>query len=114
MEEILIPITFFAMIFGIIYVTRSAKNKERMSLIDKGLPPEEIAKLFNDKQGKGSLLASGLLLIGVPVGLILGYFLQAITSIEPEMAYIACAFLFGGVGLVVAHYLIKKEQEKLG
>ena len=35
-EEILIPITMFAAIFGIVYLYFSTRNKERLALIEKG------------------------------------------------------------------------------
>jgi len=35
MEEILIPITMFAAIFGIFYVFLTTRNKERLSMIEK-------------------------------------------------------------------------------
>ena len=34
--EILIPISLFLMIFGIIYLYYSTRNRERMALIEKG------------------------------------------------------------------------------
>ncbi len=35
-EEILIPIVFFGAIFGIFYLYITARNKERLSMIEKG------------------------------------------------------------------------------
>ena len=36
MEEILIPISFFLAVFGVIYLFLSTRNKERLALIEKG------------------------------------------------------------------------------
>ena len=36
MEEVLIPISFFLAVFGIIYLFLSTRNKERLALIEKG------------------------------------------------------------------------------
>jgi len=38
-EDIIIPITFFAMIFGIVYVVVTARHRQRMALIEKGMDP---------------------------------------------------------------------------
>lgn len=37
--EILVPLSFFAMIFGIVYLIYSTRNRERLALIEKGLMP---------------------------------------------------------------------------
>ena len=34
--EIIVPIVFFALVFGIVYIALNARNKERMALIEKG------------------------------------------------------------------------------
>ena len=39
MEEILVPIALFAMIFGIVYVGASTRHKQVMAMIEKGADP---------------------------------------------------------------------------
>ena len=39
--EILIPITALAVIFGIVYVVITSRNRERMSMIEKGVNPKD-------------------------------------------------------------------------
>ena len=51
--ELLIPISFFLVVFGIIYLYFSTRNKERLALIEKGAD----ASIFNlgkrsDHRGK--------------------------------------------------------------
>ena len=36
MEEVLIPLIVFSSIFGMVYVYLNTRNKERLSLIEKG------------------------------------------------------------------------------
>jgi hypothetical protein len=45
MEAIVIPVSMFLMIFAIVYVYFTTRNKERMALIEKGADP----KLFKSE-----------------------------------------------------------------
>ena len=49
-EEILIPISLFAAIFGMVYLYYSTRNKERLALIEKGAD----ASIFNIGKRTGS------------------------------------------------------------
>lgn len=37
--EVLLPTALFAMIFGIVYVVTTARHRQRMAMIDKGMDP---------------------------------------------------------------------------
>ena len=37
--SILLPTTFFAMIFGNVHVVTTARHRQRMAMIDKGMDP---------------------------------------------------------------------------
>lgn len=115
MEEIIavsIPIVGMALAFGIVYVNRSATNKEKMSMLEKGFTPQEIVEALNTKPKEGNTLSNGLLFAGVGIGLIAGYFLAANTDIKPLIAYFAGAFLFGGIGLIIANLLTKNKAQE--
>ena len=40
-EEVLIPLIVFAAIFGIVFVVISARNRERMAMIEKDVNPKD-------------------------------------------------------------------------
>ena len=103
---ILVPISAFATAVGIIYIIISARNKERMALIEKGID----AEIFYKKTrtfGKYSSLQFGLLVIGIAIGIILGALLEEV-GIEEEPAYFSMIMLFGGLGLL-SYYLIMRK-----
>ncbi|MFZ2338904.1 MAG: DUF6249 domain-containing protein [Bacteroidales bacterium] len=107
-------IAFFAMIFGIMYLFYTTRNKERMSLIEKGAD----ASLFNTGKthvpwfnwGKFAL-KTGMLLIGVGLGIIAGALLDmAEVFPDTESGYFSMIFIFGGLALVI-FYLIDRRSK---
>jgi len=107
--EILVPLASFAMVFGIIYVSVTAKNRERMSMIEKGVDP---STFLNKPTRSYGALKFGLLVIGAAIGLLIGNILAETTVLNQKVAYFSMSFLFGGIGLVTAHYLVRKLQDK--
>lgn len=101
---VFIPIV--AIIGGIIMIIflRKYENEERMNMIEKGMNPGEIKKSRNTS---GPLRFS-LLLMGVGVGLLMGYLLEANTRMD-EAAYFSMIFLFGGIGLGIAYIIEEKK-----
>jgi hypothetical protein len=110
--EFLIPIFLFlssaAMIFGLRYL----KNKENMSMIEKGLNPQQ----FVSQPKPYQYLKFALLLVGVGVGLLFAYLLDLFVlpmgryghDGNPAI-YFSMLGIFGGLGLVVS-FLIEKKQ----
>jgi len=113
MEGLLAFIAFLASVFGIFYVFVTTRNKERMSLIEKGAE----ASLFNTgKEGQKSwfnwnkaTLKFGMLLMGVGVGIIAGAILDSMNVMEHGAEYTSMVFLFGGLSLVL-FYLIDRKN----
>lgn len=106
------PIFISAIVFGFAYATIDlfVRRKERMLLIEKG----EDAPSFNSQPKKSIFaLKLGLLFIGVAVGLLLGSVLVELTSLNNESAYFSMIFLFGGIGLVISHFIEKKELKEM-
>ncbi|HAX93904.1 MAG TPA: hypothetical protein DCY25_08195 [Bacteroidales bacterium] len=107
-------IAFFAMIFGIMYLFYTTRNKERMALIEKGAD----ASLFNTGKthipwfnwGKFAL-KTGMLLMGVGLGIIAGALLDmADVFPDTESGYFSMIFIFGGLALVI-FYLIDRRSK---
>lgn len=110
LTEILVPIAMFAVTFGIIYIIVTARNREKMAMIEKGVDPKDfMAKPKNNRHG---IITWALLLVGVGIGLFLGSVLETYTDIPEEPAYFACALLFGGLGLTGAYLIIKKTKDE--
>jgi len=106
--EILVPLSSFALIFGLWYIYITARNKERLALIEKGADP----KLFKTRDsGSGfSTMKLGLFFIGIATGIIAGYFLEE-GGMNDVSAYFSMIFLFGGIALTASYFLQKKNKE---
>jgi hypothetical protein len=110
MEDLFVPLAFFATAFGIIWVIFSSRNRERMAMIEKGVSPKDFN--LQQKSSVFGILKWGLLLAGVGFGIFVGSLLDTYTEIAHEAAYFACALLFGGLGLLLAFLITKKGSEK--
>lgn len=110
MEGVLIPLIVFSSIFGMVYVFLNTRNKERLSLIEKGAD----ASLFATKKNyKSNLtLKFGMLATGIGIGILIGSLLESYTALEEEVAFPSMIFLFGGLFLVANAFVEKKENEK--
>ena len=106
--EILVPLAFFALVFGSWYIYITTRNKERLVLIEKGADP----KLFKTKDAGSAFrtLKLGLFLIGIAIGIIGGYFLTE-GGMEEAPAYFSMIFMFGGIALTSSYFLQKKQPE---
>ena len=110
---LLIPIFttlgFFSLIFGITYL----RNKERMAMIERGMDP----RLQIDKPGsRNYVLTTAMLLIGCGIGLFLAFFIERNALPEDADAtaiYFAMLAFFGGLGLLAAYLIEKKESNKV-
>ncbi len=107
LQPVLILSVIFGSILGIVYL--SNRKKERMSVIERGLDPE---KYLCNKTSSELSLKYGLLLIGVALGILIGNVLSVTESFAdvPEAAYFSMIFLFGGLALVISHFLVKKPD----
>jgi hypothetical protein len=69
---ILVPLSFFAMVFGLYYI----RSRENMAMIEKGMNPKE----FNNRPAPYRNLKNGLLLLGAGTGLALAYFINPVCT----------------------------------
>ncbi|MCP2026518.1 hypothetical protein L1276_001662 [Flavobacterium sp. HSC-32F16] len=112
-EKILIPISFFLMVFGIVYLIYSTRNRERLALIEKGVD----ASIF--MQGKGSgvpawkifVVNLAFLLIGSGVGIFLALLITTYTSLNDGAVYPSIIFIMAGVGLLTG-FKTAKDLDK--
>jgi len=113
MEVLVAFIAFFAMLFGIVYLFYTTRNKERMALIEKGAD----ASLFNIPKGSGSAyqwskltLKIGMLAVGIGVGIIVGAILAEAGVLNEGAMYTSMIFLFGGLSLVLFYLIDRKAK----
>ena len=104
-NEFLIPVAFFAMIYGIVYLF--VRKKERLALIQKGAD----ATIFETNKNQPSSLKWGLLLVGIGIGILLGKVLTVYTTLDEEPAFFSMICRFGGLGLIINHLLSRKYEQ---
>ncbi|MET0464334.1 MAG: DUF6249 domain-containing protein [Chitinophagaceae bacterium] len=103
---ILIPLSFFLLIFGIIYMYK----RENLAMIEKGMNPKELA----DRPVPYKNLKWGLLLIGAGAGLFLAYladhFIMPSARHDDGNAaiYFSLIAIGGGLGLFGSYKVEKK------
>jgi hypothetical protein len=104
-SQIIISLSFFAMIFGIVFLF--IRKKERLALIAKGID----ASIFDSRKKEISALKWGLLLVGIGVGILLGKLLVVFTTLDEEPAFFSMITLFGGIGLIVFHQIARRMEK---
>jgi hypothetical protein len=112
MAGILIPIALFAMIFGIVYLSK----RERMAMIERGMDPRS----YKQRSTPFLTLKAGLLLIGAGAGLFLAFVLDNTAfkhngdfdSDANVAIYFSLIAIFGGLGLFLSYLIEKKHNDK--
>ncbi len=103
---ILIPISMFASIFGIVYLYFSTRNKERLALIEKGADAS-IFRMNGNSFKKVFLLNLALLLMGIGIGVFMALLLVTYTSLDKGAVYPAMIFLMAGISLFIGFTMTK-------
>ena len=112
MEGIVIPVSFFLMVFAIVYIAVTTRNRERLAMIEKGVDP----KLFTTEPRPVRISGYatfkwGLFMVGLAVGLFFGMLLEQYTDLPEGPVYPTMILLFGGIALILA-YLWKGRLDK--
>jgi len=107
---VMIPLGFFLMVFGIVYMYK----RENLAMIEKGMDPG-----FRRKRSNRAIntLKGGLIFVGVGIGLLLAYYLDTnVISHEGDnnnpAVYFGLIGLCGGLGLVISYIFEKREPRE--
>ena len=112
---ILVPLGFFAMIFGIVYM----RTKENLAMLERGMNPKEWA----NRPAPYRNLKWGLLLVGSGLGLLIAYFVDLGLSVanfsnttmrnnfdnDHAPLYFSLIAIGGGIGLIISYKMEMKE-----
>ncbi|KAA3620347.1 MAG: hypothetical protein DWP94_12720 [Flavobacterium sp.] len=108
-EVIIVPI-MFGVLFGIFYLYISARNKERLALIEKGAE----ASIFYSGSRRATpmwkviIINLAFLLMGIGLGtLIAEGFVQGF-GMDEDVAFPGVIFFMAGLGLFTGYYVTKK------
>jgi len=111
-ENVWVPIiaiiTTFGTTFGLVFYYLHTRNRQRLAMLEKGVDP----KTFYPKPtaNKFASLKWSLLLIGVAMGLFFASVLDSGTDLN-EGAQFAMVLLFGGLGLLVYYFIVRKNDK---
>lgn len=106
-EDILVPMSFFLAVFGVVYLYLSTRNKERLALIEKGADASIFMKGGKTSFYKVILLNVALLLMGVGLGVFIAIFVTTYTALDKNAVYPAVIFLMAGLSLFIGFYMTK-------
>lgn len=110
-HDILIALGVFGAIFGIVYVAVTAKNRERLAMIEKDMNPFEHRKQRKPRPTNNYVLLKwSLLIIGLGFGVFIGSLFDNYTTLPAEACYFGAILFFGGIGLLVAYMISKKNE----
>ncbi len=113
MEPIVITVSFFAAIFGIMYMYYTTRNKERMALIEKGA---DASVFYPGKEKKGQInwgrftLKTGMFFMGIGAGIIVAAIMSNAGVLNEGANYPSMIFLFGGLSLVLFYIIDRKNK----
>lgn len=113
--EALIPLSIFGCIFGIFYLFIAARNKERMSLIEKGA---DASIFYSSKEKRVTpvwkvfILNFSLLLMGIGSGIFIAGILHYSLGVHGEVAYPGTIFFMAGIGLFTGFTMTKNLDKK--
>lgn len=109
-EEVLIPLAFFAVVFGYFFL----RSKENMALIEKDINPR---KNYGGPKPY-AYMKYALLLVGAGIGLALAYTLDELVfhsmtgaGRENPAIYFSMIAVGGGLGLFRAYKMEKQDME---
>ena len=112
MSEVIIVAIIFGAIFGVVYLYFSTRNKERLTLIEKGADASLFYSAKKKKTHPWITLKFGMLFVGIAVGTAIGVLLNSSFSIHPEELFLlSMIFLFGGLGLI-GNFMIERKLSK--
>ena len=112
MTDVLIILTMFGTMFGIFYVYFTARNKERMAMIEKGIGADlfKTNKSTPDKK-KYALLTSGLLLLSIGIGVFVAIVIADYYSIQEIASLLISLPIFSGLSLIGSYFIIRREEK---
>ncbi|MCB9170027.1 MAG: hypothetical protein H6594_06730 [Flavobacteriales bacterium] len=107
--EVIVPVIFFATIFGIVYLAIMSKYRQRMAMIEKGIAPADMM----EKSDPHRTLKWGMVCVGVGIGLFIGYLLDTYMMADQDspLPYFIAVTLCAGGALIWSYSIIRRKQQ---
>jgi len=103
-REALITIGALVAVFGICYVYITARHRERMAMMEKGI---ENPSLNPIKPSNAQTLKYGMLAVGIAVGIVVG---ELLNQGDDMRIFSGMILLFGGLSLILNYYITRKHN----
>lgn len=109
LEDILIPLGSFAMIFGIVYISVTSWHRQRMAMIDKGIDPGGFVRKEIPFRG----LRNGMFMLAIGLGLLMGHATAPMSDPAEDnpLSYFIGMLVFGGIALIAHHFIVRRKQQ---
>ena len=113
MQDVLIVLIIFGVLFGIIYLFFTTRHRERLALIDQMEKGADASLFKTGTKTRWSLIALffGMLAVGVALGVVCAALIQSVSYVDEEIIFPAMIFLFGGGSLVLYYFFIRKQDD---
>lgn len=107
MDEILVPVSFFAMVVLIVFFTSKYKHQTKKAIIESGGNIEFPKRKF-------PLLEVGLTVLGIAIGLAVAVIPQSANLPDSSTGFLtgASILLFGSVGMLLSFFIRKKLEKR--
>jgi hypothetical protein len=114
--DVIVPVSMFAFIFGCVYLSVSARHKQRMALIEKGM---DASMLVMPRRNMHLSLMFGMLMVGIGVGILVGMGLDHAMPAQPTefeqhpdnpAPYFLSIMICGGAALIWHHFIVRKKE----
>ncbi len=116
MEAPLVLIVLFLTCGTVAILSMYFKSKEKQMMIERGLAPDEMVKLYtknHDFQSRNHFILLKLGVIAVTIGVFLGLGFLASWMFEDSEEFLAATIVIGvGIGFIAAHYAGTNEEKK--
>jgi hypothetical protein len=106
---LLLIITFS--VCGLIGYFIRTKNHERITMIEKGINPDEGFSISEYR--KQTSLKNGVLLVSLAMGLFIGHLLViSYDKLDSFITYLSMLLLFGGIGFLINFFILRNWRSK--
>jgi hypothetical protein len=119
--DVLIFITLCATVFGCIFLIINSRHRQRMALIEKGMDASLLVTPKAPRKDLNLALMFGMLMVGLGVGILLGYILNHAMPEQPTehdpypdenpAFYFLSILICGGVALIAHHFIVRNKRQ---
>jgi hypothetical protein len=109
-HEALVPVMFFLVCGAVAAFALFTRHRERITMLEKGLGPEDIRKLYMSGRSVNPLasLKWGMVFAGVGLAGLVGMWFEQAYAV-PDGIYPSLVALFGGLALILFHSMARRR-----